>query len=238
MVDLDVPANSAWTARADNEGFSYWKLTATHAKADLTLTNNLLTIDGIDADLCDGKLFGRGAITITNDTLYRFEFNAERCDVQKLLSSLHGQPSKVTGLLKGHCQLLGQGSDLANLRGTGTLEVSDGVLWQAPLFGIFSEVLGKTKATSAKASFTIGDQAVKTDDLEIQAGAFTGISRGKVGFDGSLDFRVEGRFLSAIPGWNIISAILGKLFEYKVGGTISHPTYRADNLPKELLPHD
>jgi hypothetical protein len=238
MVDLEIPANSAWNAHVMNEGFGYWKLTATSIRGELTQTNNILSIDWFDSDFYDGKLVGRGTAQLTNEVSYKFDLDLSRCDVQKLISGIRGKESKVTGVMKARTSLMGQGSALTALRGTGTLEVNDGVLWQAPLFGIFSQMLGNTKATAAKASYTIADGFVKTDDLQIAAGAFTGRCRGKVGFDCSLDFRVEAQFLNAIPGWNIISSLFGKLLEYKVAGTCEDPSYRAVNLPKEMLPHD
>jgi hypothetical protein len=72
--------------------------------------------------------------------------------------------------------------------------------------------------------------------MQIAAGAFTAQSRGQLGFDGKLDFRVEAQFLRAWPGIGWISPLIGKLLEYKVGGTIGDPKYRPVNLPKELLP--
>ncbi len=134
--------------------------------------------------------------------------------------------------------LTGQGSDLSTLQGAGNLEITDGVLWEAPIFGIFSEVLGTTKATSADATFTIANKLVKTDDMKIAAGAFTASAQGQVGFDARMDFRVEAQFMSAWPGINIITKLLGQVLKYKVAGTISEPVYRAVFLPKELLPHN
>jgi hypothetical protein len=134
--------------------------------------------------------------------------------------------------------LTGQGSDFASLKGAGNLEVTDGVLWEAPIFGIFSQILGNTKATEATATFSIARDLVKTDDMKIAAGAFTASAGGQVGFDGKMDFRVQAQFLRAFPGVNILTFVLGEILEYKVGGTIDHPVYRAVHLPKELLPHD
>ena len=162
----------------------------------------------------------------------------QREDINKMLAAMRGSPSNVTGWLTGRAELAGHGSDLGALQGRGNLEITDGILWQAPLFGIFSKILGNTKATSAKADFVIADQAVTTDNLQIAAGAFTASSHGKLQFDGGLDFRVKAVFLRSWPGINIVSAILGQILEYKVGGTLGDPNYRPVNLPKELLPHD
>jgi hypothetical protein len=238
VVDFDNPLGTTWAAHVVNEGFSYWRLTAARAQASLVFTNNTMEINDFDADICGGKLLGHSRFVFSEDLpTYVFDFSVDRVDVRALLSAAKNRPSKVTGVLDGRAQISGYGSDLAALRGKGDLQVTDGVLWEAPLFGIFSQILGTTKATSAKATFTIADQKVKTDDLQIAAGAFTARSRGQLGFDGKLDFRVDAQFLRAWPGIGWVSPIIGKLLEYKVGGTMDDPKYRAVNLPKELLPN-
>ena len=238
MVDLDEQANSAWTAEVANDDFSYWRFTSDHATANLVFTNNTLQINDFDGDLYGGKLRGHGVLTFSGSaTSYHFEFSAERTDAQAVLSALENNPSKVTGILTGKTTLDGKGSELASLTGNGQLEVTEGILWEAPLFGIFSQILGNTKATSVRATFTIADEAVHTDDMEVAAGAFTAQARGQLGFDGKLDFVVQAQFLRAWPGINIISAILGQILEYKVGGTVAKPSYRPIHLPKELLPN-
>jgi hypothetical protein len=241
LIDFLDERGTAWTAQVANDGFSYWKFTAEHTQANLTFTNQTLTIADFDADFYSGKLRGVASFAFSNGSAaYRFNFDAAGCDVQKILYAMRGPPkaSPTTGVLSGHCELAGNGTDLATLTGWGNLDVGDGVLWQGPLFGIFSKILGNTKATNAKASFTITNNVVATKDLKIAAGAFDADGRGQLDFNGGIDFRIQARFLSTIPGWNIIAAVLGKALEYKVGGTISKPTYQPVNLPKELLPHD
>jgi len=238
LVDFDEPFGTAWTAEVTNEGFSYWKFTATRAQAALVFTNNTLQINDFDADFYGGKLRGNAAFAFSGpEPTYSFDFSVENADVHAVLTAAKDRESRVTGLLTGQAAINGRGSDLGALRGKGGLSVSDGILWQAPVFGIFSQVLGNTKATRADASFTISNRVVRTEDMEVAAGAFTAKSRGQLGFDGKMDFRVEAVFLRAWPGIGWVSPIIGKLLEYKVGGTISDPNYRAVNLPKELLPN-
>jgi hypothetical protein len=238
VIDFDKPEGTLWAAHVVNEGFSYWKLTADRAQATLVFTNNTMEINDFDADFYSGKLRGHaGFIFSEADPSYNFEFSVDRADVRNLLSAVEDRESTVTGLLTGQTTIDGRGTDLSALSGKGQLNVADGILWQAPVFGIFSGILGKTKATRAQASFTITNQAVSTEDMQIAAGAFTAQSRGQLGFDGKLDFRVEAQFLRAWPGIGWVSPIIGKLLEYKVGGTIGDPKYRPVNLPKELLPN-
>jgi hypothetical protein len=236
-IDFDNPARTAWSARVLSDVFSYWKLTATRAQANLVFTNNTMAINDFDGNLYGGTLQGRATFAFSEtQPTYRFDLKAKRVDVQAILTAIEGSESKVTGELSGRAQITGSGADLSALEGSGKFEITDGVLWQAPIFGIFSHILGNTKATDAHATFKIAQQAVSTDDLQIAAGAFTARSRGQLGFDGKLDFRVEAQFLSSWPGIGWISPIIGKLLEYKVGGTRSDPKYRPVNLPKELLP--
>jgi AsmA-like protein len=238
MIDFANPSNTLWAAHAINEGFSYWKLTGDRAEANLVFTNNTMQINNFDADFYGGKLQGRASFVFSDaDPSYNFDLTVERADVHTLLGAAENRESTVTGALTGQATIKGRGTDLSSLVGKGQMDVTDGVLWQAPVFGIFSEILGKTKATRAQASFTITNQAVNTDDMQIAAGAFTAQSRGQLGFDGRLDFRVQAQFLRAWPGIGWVSPIIGKLLEYKVGGTIGDPKYRPVNLPKELLPN-
>jgi len=236
-VDFVNPTNTAWTAHVVGEGFSYWKLTADRAEANLTFANNTFQIEKFTADFYGGKLTGAARFDFagTNVT-YRFQLAVERGDVTRLLADIGGA-AKATGNLAGELELRGAGDDARQLVGRGSLSVADGVLWEAPLFGPLSHVLGKTKATSARADFTISQYAWRSENLTVEAGAFTARAPGRVDFDGKLDFRVQAQFLRQIPGLNILTKLIGVLLEYDVGGTINNPSYRAANLPKELLPH-
>lgn len=237
LVDFDNPFGTAWAAHVLNEGFSYWKFTTTRAQANLVFTNGTLQINDFEGDFYGGKLRGHAAFAFSEiDPTYKFDFSVENSDVQAVLGAAEDRESAVTGSLSGKATITGRGADFGALEGNGELSVADGVLWQAPVFGIFSHVLGNTKATRAQASFTISNQVVRTDDMEIAAGAFTAKSAGQLGFDGKLDFHVEAQFLKSWPGINAFTWILGKVLEYKVGGMIGDPSYRPVNFPKELLP--
>ncbi len=100
VVDFDHPADTTWAAKVSNEGFSYWKFTADHAQADLTMSNNVFRIANFDSDFYDGKLQGEAVFGITNSVTYQFGLDADHCDVQKILTAIHadGRKSRVTGL--------------------------------------------------------------------------------------------------------------------------------------------
>lgn len=236
-VDFVQPMNTLWSALVQTDRFQYWKLTADRARASLTYTNLTLAIRDFTADFYNGTLTGSASFEFQPpDVRYTVDLTVNRADVNTLLGDIGG-PSDVTGFLTGELHLTGVGASTTNLTGQGQFAVADGILWEAPLFGIFSEILGKTRATAARADFEIRRNAWRTDNLTVNAGAFTATARGRIHFDGRLDFRVQAQFLRQVPGLNILTKLIGMLLEYEVEGTLREPVYRPTNLPKELLPH-
>ena len=241
-----VFTNEVLQMQLATSGLTWWKLKADRATANLSATAGAAQVEDFNADLYGGKLHGKAAFTgADTNTEYRIELGAERCDLYNMLESIRGKPGEASGSLAGHLELQGRGSDLAAMQGKGDVEITDGMLAEVPLFGIFSQILnslapglGSTKITSAQCAYTVADQVAKTDDLIVDAGAFTLRAHGKADFDGKLDFRVKLQFLRLLPGFNLLwDVIIGNIFEYKIGGTLSAPNYRPVNLPSEIMPH-
>ena len=228
-------------------GLTWWKLKTDYATATLTATAGAADVEDFAADLYDGKLRGKATFTGADTNMeYRIELGAEHCDLHKTLESIRGKPGEASGSLTGHIELQGRGSDLAAMQGKGDIEIADGVLAEVPLFGVFSQILnglapglGSTRITSARCAYTVADQAVKTDDIMVDAGKFFTLrARGKTEFNGKLDFRVKLQFMRLLPGFNLLwDIIISNIFEYKVGGMLSSPNYRPVNLPSEIMPH-
>jgi hypothetical protein len=244
LVDLDLPSNSAWSAQVQNEGFSYWRLRTDRASASVSVTNNILTVGNFVGDFYDGELTGRAVFSLTNAPTYQFDFTTDHVDVRKLFTAIWDRDPKSSGWMTGQGTLRGEGSDFGALIGEGKFRVADGVLGQLGLFGVISQILnslspglGNAKLTRADATIAVADRAIKTSDMQIEAGPYTLTVQGKLEFDCKLDFRVQGQLLRAVPGINVITWFLKNLFEYKIGGTCASPTYRPTNLPKELMPH-
>ena len=245
-----VFTNEVLNMQLVGNGLAWWKFKADRAAANLTASAGAAQVEDFNADCYGGKLRGKSSLTSAGagtgtNVEYWMELDAERCDVHKMLESASGKPSEASGRFTGHIELQGRGSDLAAMQGRGHVEITDGVLAEVPLFGVFSQILnslaaglGSTKITSAQCAYIVKDQSVKTDDLIVDAGAFTLRSHGKADFNGNLDFRVKLQFLRLLPGFNLLwDIIIGNIFEYKIGGTLSAPNYRPVNLPSEILPH-
>jgi len=125
-------------------------------------------------------------------------------------------------------------ADLASWQGSGNVDLKDGLLWEIPIFGIFSSVLnglapglGSSRASAATGTFVITNGVVRSDDLEIRSPAMRLEYRGTVDLQGHVDARVEAELLRDV--WllgPLVSTVLWpvtKLFEYQLSGSLSQP---------------
>ena len=67
-------------------------------------------------------------------------------------------------------------SDWRSWNGSGNIDLEDGLIWDIPVFGIFSPVLdglvpglGKTRFSEGSASFALTNGTIHSGDLEIRA---------------------------------------------------------------------
>jgi hypothetical protein len=127
--------------------------------------------------------------------------------------------------------------------GYGDLNLRDGLIWELPIFGIFSDVLngmvpglGSSRASAGTCTFVITNGIVRSDDVDIRSTGMRLQYRGMLDFQGQVNARVEAGLLRDM--WlvgPVVSTVLWpvtKVFEYKVTGTLGDP--KAE--PKYLIP--
>jgi hypothetical protein len=131
--------------------------------------------------------------------------------------------------------------------GYGKVHLRDGLIWDFPVFGLFSPILntiapglGNSRAKQGSGGFLITNSVISTTDLDIQATAMRMHFAGTLDFEKRINSRVEAELLRDLPGVGLlVSKILWpvtKIFEYEVSGTLGDP--RAQPLymiPKILL---
>jgi hypothetical protein len=124
--------------------------------------------------------------------------------------------------------------DWGSWQGYGHARLTNGLLWEIPLFGVFSPVLnaffpglGNSRAKHAYATFQITNSVIFSKDMEIRATAMRMKYQGSVDFDQRVDGRMEAELLRDLPAFGfLISKVLWpvtKLFEYKITGTLENP---------------
>lgn len=179
---------------------------------------------------------------------FRFNLSMANVDLKTLVEQLGLKTNRLEGSLTGELHITrGTSENWKAVDGKGYVDVKDGLLWDIPIFGVFSPVLnavipglGNSRAKEAMATFSITNGVIYSSDLEIRATAMRMQYEGAVDLEQRVEGRMEAELLRDMPGFGlVISKILWpvtKLFEYKITGTLKNPkTDPVYVLPKIIL---
>jgi len=208
-----------------------------------------LLVTNVQADIYRGRTVGWAYFEFNpgHGADYRFDLAATEIDLRSLVGTMTGKTNHLEGSLQGTWTLSsGNTDDPKTMRGSGNLNVREGLFWDVPIFGIFSPMLnailpgaGNSRAHDASAQFVVGNGMVYSDNLEIRAPALRMQYRGAVDFEQNVDARVEAELLR--DTWligrlvSLVLTPLTKLFEYKVTGTLSQPESEPVYIPNILM---
>jgi hypothetical protein len=181
-------------------------------------------------------------------SLFTFNVIGADVDLHTFVQQTGLKTNKLEGNLSGELHITrGTSEDWRSVDGNGIVQLKDGLIWDIPIFGVFSPVLnsvipglGNSRAKEGTASFIITNGTIYSKDLEIRATAMRMQYQGTVDLRQHVDGRMEAELLRDIPAIGfIISKVLWpvtKLFEYRITGTLGDPkTEPLYVLPKILL---
>jgi hypothetical protein len=181
-------------------------------------------------------------------TEFAFHLVVAGLDLQSFIQQAGFRTNKVEGTLDGELNInSGFAEALETLQGNGRVGLHDGLIWDIPIFGVFSPVLnaivpglGSSRAKEATASFIITNGVLFSKDLEIRATAMRMQYQGTVDYEQHVDGRMEAELLRDVPAIGFLVSKLfwpvTKLFEYKIAGTLKQPkTEPLYVVPKLLL---
>ncbi len=176
---------------------------------------------------------------------FRTEFSG--LNLRSLVADFGSGTNKAEGVLDGlvvidHAAL----EDFKSWRGYGWMTLKDGLIWDFPIFGIFSPMLnaikegaGNNKAKEAAATFTITNSVIHSRDLTIQASGMRLNYDGTVDFDARVKGRMEAQLFRNTPGvGSVLSTVfwpVTKILEYKITGTLGKPEAAPLFIPKFLM---
>jgi hypothetical protein len=196
-----------------------------------------LTLGDVRAELYEGAASGWARFNFAADqgTDYQFAVATTNSNLQRLMADLAEHTNRLEGTLSGNLVITnGNSADRRTLAGYGSLDLRNGLIWDIPVFGIFSDVLngispglGNSRASSGACTFAITNGLIHSDDLEIRSPALRLLYHGAVDIDGQINARVEAELLRDV--WlvgPIVSTVLWpvtKAFEYKVTGSLNQP---------------
>jgi hypothetical protein len=206
-----------------------------------------LLLTNMSLDFYGGSATGAAAFDFDpahKGTDFQFALEASEARLQALMAGAFKRTNHLAGSLDGTLVIThGNSEDWRATAGQGALRLRDGLIWEIPLFGVFSPVLnrllpglGSARANAGACSFVISNGVLHSDDLEIRAGAMRLRYRGATDLHGRLDAKVEAELLRDLPLFGpLVSTVfwpVTKLFEYKVTGSLDEP--KAE--PLYLLP--
>jgi hypothetical protein len=221
----------------DGGPFHWFKFNVRHISGHVHWAGQHLTITNVQTEFYEGAASGWAAFDFLPEhrTDFQFSLTTTNTLLQKLMADLSRETNHLEGRLSGTL-LVSRASaeDWRSVQGRGNLILRDGLIWDIPLFGIFSPVLdglvpglGKSRATAATCSFTITDGVIHSDDLEIHTPMMRLDYHGTVDLQKNVNAKVEAALLRNIPAIGPLMTIVlwpvTKLFEYRVTGTLSQP---------------
>lgn len=230
-----------------------WAL-ADQIACTLVLSGRRLDLTGIQGNGYGGSFSGDARIDLSADgeeaPSYSLRGEIVNAEVVRILSDL--RPAGVSNPELGRMTLrtdlkgrIGKGTGSA-ASGTGSIEVKGGRLFSLRLMGGLSQYLsrlapgfGYLSQSELTSDFRIQDSRVSTDNVRLGGPWLSMRARGSLGFDLSLDFRVEAQLLRKGPiagTVRVLTLPLAKLFEFELGGTVQDPRWQAKNFPASAEP--
>jgi len=219
--------------------FRWTKLSSTNATGTVHWLGQELVITNVVASLYGGHGAG-GAYFDFHPTNYGCNFSfylaVTNVDVQSLGTDLSNSKSNlIEGILTGQAVVTDANSETwRSWNGYGHAHLRDGLLWNIPIFGLFSPVLntvtpdlGNSRATDATADFVMTKGVIHSDLMEIHTLTMRLLYDGSVDLGGSVNARVTAQLLRNTP-WigSVVSLVLmpvSKIFECQVTGKVSDP---------------
>ncbi|HWX22779.1 MAG TPA: AsmA-like C-terminal region-containing protein [Candidatus Binatia bacterium] len=234
----------------DGGPFHWWKFNVPHIVGHVHWAGEHLVLSDMRMDFYEGKATGSAAFDFDADEGTDFQFSISTTDIllQALMADLSPLTNHLEGRLVANLTITkGNTADWRSVDGSGSLALRDGLIWDIPLFGVFTPVLngispglGNSRASAATCGFVVTNGIIRSDDLEIRSPAMRLEYRGTVALDGHLNARVEAELLRDMwllgPLVSTVFWPVTKLFEYKVTGVLSDPkTEPLNPLPKLIL---
>jgi hypothetical protein len=250
QVDGTIPVRDA--ARPDlhfevaGGPFSFSKFNLDPIQASLHWQKDSLVLTNVQAGFYHGQLKGDAAFDFSADRGAQFHFQARvsNMDLHPLMADLRSKTNHLEGTITGRLDIRqANTADWQSWNGSGEARLRSGLLWEIPLFGLFSPLLnsiypglGNNKASEGTATFALTNSVIHTRDLELRAPPVRLRYEGTIDFDGNVQARIEALLLR--DTWllgRIFSLALypiTKIFEYRITGTLTQP--KSD--PLYLLP--
>jgi hypothetical protein len=234
----------------DGGPFDWWRFHVPHIAGHVHWLGQKLILSNVSVDFYGSQATGSARFDFSpkNGTDYQFALTTTNSLLQPLVRDVFLKTNHLDGRLTGSLAVTSANTaDIRSWSGYGDLTLRDGLIWEIPIFGIFSEVLngmvpgmGSSRASAGTCTYTITNGIIRAEDMEIRSTGMRLQYRGTVDFEGRVNARVEAGVLRDM--WLVgplVSNLLWpvtKLFEFKVTGSLDEPKAEPVYLiPKVML---
>ena len=201
---------------------------------------NYLIITNAIAECYTGTARGWGAFNVQtpgDGTDFSFFIDGTNVDFNAMGRALWSSTNKLRGLLSGNVMVTSaNSSDWHTWNGYGRAHLENGLLWDAPIFGMMSPLLnkltpgldiGNSRATEANGGFNMTNGVIFTDTLAIRSSGMRLDYVGTVDLEERVNARVRAQILRNTPViGSIVSMVLTPVsvaLECEVTGTLDEP---------------
>lgn len=250
VVDLDLKTTLDDMRFEISGGPFQWKdFRLTQVTATAHWLGDTLTLTNVTGAFHEGRVAGDAHFDFLRggSTDFFFRVGATNVNLHSMMVDLFSKTNKLEGVLGGRLAVTRASTgNLKSWQGNGEMSLHDGLIWDFPVFGAFSPMLnsitpglGNSRARQATATFDITNSVIATTDLEIHTAPMRMQYDGTVDFESHVAGRMEAEMFRDMP---VIGVLLSKvlwpvtkIFEYKVGGTLSDPKTSPLYIPKVFM---
>jgi hypothetical protein len=247
VVPLKDPHDADLHFDVTGQDFQWWKFQVSQITGKIDWVGEHLALRDVKTDFYFGNASGNADFDfLTNHSAdYRFQLTATGANLHLLAMDLSGgKTNKLEGLLDARLDVTQANSaDWQRWQGAGRVDLRDGLIWDIPIFGVFSPALdtimpglGSSRARQGAASFTITNGVIDSEDLKIETLMARLRYWGTIDLQGTVNARMEAElFRNAWVVGPVLSLALwpvSKTFEYKISGTIQKPKSEPYFIPK------
>jgi hypothetical protein len=218
-----------------------WRKFETPAMAGtIRWLRNDLIITNVTAACYGGTADGWGVFDVQTPgagTDFSFFMEGTNVDLNAMGLALWSPTNQLRGGLSGQVTVTSANSaDWRTWNGYGQAQVQNGLLWNAPVFGLVSPVLntitpgldvGNSRATEGAGRFTLVNGVIFTDSLEIRSLTMRLDYVGTVDLQQNVAARARAQLLRNTPVvgsfFSLVLSPVSKAFECEVTGTLSDP---------------
>ena len=228
--------------------FRWRKFATPRITGTIRWLGNDLILTNVVSECYGGTARGWGSFNVQtpgDGTDFLFFLDGTNVDFNAMGRALWSPTNELKGALSGTVMVTRANS--ANWRtwnGHGQLQLHNGLLWNAPIFGLVSLVLntltpgldvGNSRATDAQARFTLTNGVVFTDSLDIRSLTMRLQYVGTVDLQENVAARARAQLLRNTPligsVLSLVFSPVSKVFECDITGTLGQPQITPVYLP-------